>query len=116
MTERLAAEALSQYLDDLNAGKDNLEAFLALCAEHRGELFPLLAFARYLKRLFVPVTPSEEFARNLRSRLVAAPVAPTHQPIVFSRERLLVGAAALGSVAAIMFVLLRGRALGARAA
>lgn len=118
MTDRLAAEVLSQYLDHLNKGHDYAETYLELCADYRADLYPLLAFARRLKTLLVPVAPSEQFARSLHARLIAAPVMPVPEsvPSVVTRERVIVGMAALGSLAAVIVVLLRGRALGAKAA
>ena len=116
MTDRLAAEVLSQYLDHLSQGNDFAETYLELCPDHRAELYPLLAFARHLKALLVPVAPSEQFARALHARLIAAPEAPLPEPTptVVTRERVIVGMAALGSLAALVLVLLRGRVLGAR--
>lgn len=119
MTDRLAAEVLSQYLDHLCAGHDYAETYVELCPDRRAELSSLLAFARRMKALLVPVKPSEQFVRNLHARLIAAPVAPVvvePTSAVVTRERVLVGVAALGSLAALILVLTRGRVLGARAA
>jgi len=99
MDER-AAEVLAVHADILNGVSDGP---LSLTPEEEADLQPLMEVAGRLKRVMVPVEPSTVFVRSLGRELVEA--ARRQQKVTRRLRRgLLIGAAALGSLASVVGV------------
>ena len=62
--------ALADCLDALEKGPERLEAYVRQYPEFREELAPLLQLAADLKRLPEGATPTDDFVRDLKSRLL----------------------------------------------
>jgi hypothetical protein len=112
MKPRVMAELLAQYVDRVIMGRDDTGAYLSLFHNHRRELAPLFAAVKLLRASFVKVEPSPTFVESLGVGLrVAAQKAilereeetrPWTMPA--SRRTVVLGAAALGSLAAILML------------
>ena len=112
MSQRVLAEAVSQYVDQLDV-RD--EEYLSIFGSYRRELEPLLGVIRLLRAILLPVDPSPEFVAALRARLATTPSAELYAEPPSNHGRLLFGAAVASvvSAAAIYFVFARGRARAA---
>ena len=113
MADRKLLEILATHADKLNAGANEEAEYLATLSEHQDTLQLLLAVARKVKDALAPVEPDPAFRENLRLSLLAAahqqlvsrlgstrPRLPVH-PLKISRNEVLIGAAALGSVVSV---------------
>ena len=114
MSQRVLAEAVSQIVDaDENRDKE----YLALVADHRSELQPLLDVIRLLKAVLVPVEPSPAFVAALRARLATIPLEELPSAAPPYPRGLVWGSLAFGSlVSAAAVYLLVARTRAARAA
>ncbi len=131
MSSKMILEALNLQAEQLNAGKPAaLEAVVNAMPAERAELSALMALAARLKRALAPVLPSPAFRARLRdglnlaahhralAQLLAGDSASARAPgagtPTESRRNLpqwswLIGAAALGSAAGLIAVVLRLR-------
>jgi hypothetical protein len=130
MADREWIEILATHADKLNAGTNEEAEYLATLPEHQDTLRPLLSLARKVKDALAPVEPAPAFCENLRLSLLAAThqrsasrlslrAEPTRlsssqaqaegstksqRPVHLfrrHRKRILIGAAALGSVVSV---------------
>lgn len=112
------AELLAQYVDRMLAGRDDTAAYLSLFNSHRRELEPLFAVVKLLRAVLVKTEPSPVFIESLGMglRLAAQQVVleqRREQPIWAlppSRRNVMLGAAALGSLASVAALLMLARA------
>ena len=130
MADREWIEILATHADKLNAGTNEAAEYLATLPEHQDTLQPLLSLARKIKDALTTVEPDAAFCENLRLSLLAAAhqrliyrlslrAKPTRlsssqaqaegstksqRPVHLfrrHRKRILIGAAALGSVVSV---------------
>jgi hypothetical protein len=121
MADREWIEILATHADKLNAGANEAAEYLATLPAHRDTLRPLLALARKVKDALAPVEPAPAFCENLRLSLLAAAhqwsasrlsssqaqaegSTKSQRPVHLfrrHRKRILIGAAALGSVVSV---------------
>ncbi len=126
MNSRVMSELLAQYTDRVTGGRDDTAAYLALFQSHRHELAPLFAVIKLLKSVLTKSEPSPVFVEGLGLGLrVAAEQAimrRARQQRVWafptSRRGVVLGAAALGSLASVaaILVLTRSRAATTKSA
>lgn len=116
MSSNMMTEVLNLQANQLNAGASaSLEAVLNAPPEARAELSALMQLAARMKRWLIPVLPSSAYRARLRDGLqLAAGHQETHRALVETRPRVpqwgwLIGAAALGSAAGIIAMILRRR-------
>ncbi len=115
MSSQTITELLAKHADKLNRQERiNVDDFLAAFPEQRHELAALLDLASRLKRTLRPLKPGREFRMRLRNGLLlAAHHRDTHQLLVSkptgSSWGWLVRAAALGSAAGLIALILRSR-------
>jgi hypothetical protein len=115
MGEKVLTEVLALQANGLNAGEEDLQAYLAMIPGRQGDLESLMTVAARVKKALLPVKPSSAFMRGLRRSLLA--MAGPKQPSASlpARRGLLIGAAALGSalsVAGIIAYVIYARANG----
>jgi hypothetical protein len=113
MTDKLLAEVLTAYTDDLNRGIASREIYLAQETEKQDELQALLYLAERLKRTLVSVQPSAKFVQNLGCQLAAIGHGKTMRVVRDHWREIFVGAAAVGSaisVIGLVAYLVRNRA------
>lgn len=105
MSEGILTEILAAHAEHLAHGEDRDEEYLALFAEYRQELAPLLGIARQVKKALAQVQPSETFRRRLHQELVMAarqrPVVGPRQCRSIWRRPWVIGVAAIGSAVSI---------------
>ena len=120
MSAQMIPEVLNLQADQLNAGKPAaMEALVDATPAERAELAALMNLAARVKRALAPVFPSPAFRARLRDGLtLAAHHQETHRVLNAERDgsrrgawqwSWLIGAAALGSAAGVIAVLLRRR-------
>ena len=120
MSSQMIPEVLNLQADQLNAGKPAaIEALVNATPAERAELAALMNLAARLKRALAPVLPSAAFRARLRDGLtLAAHHQATHRVLIAERDgsrrgawqwSWLIGAAAIGSAAGVIAVLLRRR-------
>lgn len=115
-------EILAAHADELNKSDTmHIEEFLKAYPDQRAELEPLLRVADQLKRTLKPVTPAPTFRARLHDGLMlAAHHQQTHRILIEKRPEpqwnWLLGAAALGSAAGVIAIVLRSRAQSGRPA
>lgn len=116
MSIDLTSEILAMHADQLNRGEPVIsDVFLAPYPEWRQELIPLLDVAARVKRTLKPVSPAPAFRARLHDGLMlAANHQQAHRILVARHEEpqwgWLLGAAALGSAAGLIALVLRARA------
>lgn len=116
MSSRTIAELLAQHADQLNRQeKINVDDFVSAAPESRTELAVLLSVASRIKQTLRPTTPAGEFRARLRNGLLlAAHHRDAHQLLLNKPNGptwgWLLRAAALGSAAGLIAILLRSRA------
>jgi hypothetical protein len=116
------AELLAQYIDRTIAGRDDGEAYLSLFESHSRELAPTFALVKLLRQFFAKGEPSPAFIETLGTGLqLAAQRAARGQtrstrswPIPPSRRKVVLGIAALGSLASIAAVFMLSKSRSAR--
>jgi hypothetical protein len=109
MSQRVLAEAVSQYLE---SGLGHEAEYLSLLGSRRSELEPLLSVIRLLRQVLRPVEPSQAFAAALKARLMTMPVEDLPPATRAHPTKLVVGAVAFGSIvsaAAVYFLFTRAR-------
>ncbi len=115
MSSQTITELLARHADKLNRQeKINADDFLTAMPGQRSELAALLDVASRLKRTLRPHAPAREFRMRLRNGLLlAAHHRDAHQLLVHkptgSSWNWLVRAAALGSAAGVIALILRSR-------
>lgn len=117
MKPRVMAELIAQYVDRILASRDDTAAYLSLFHSHRRELGPLFAVVKLLRAFMVRAEPSPVFVETLGLGLrVAAQQAileRSHEQHVWalpaSRRNVMLGAAALGSLASVAAILVFAR-------
>jgi hypothetical protein len=102
MTDKLLAEVLTAYADDLNKGIANREVYLAQGAEKQNELQALLYLTERLKRTLVPVQPAATFVQNLGRQLAIIGRGKTTRVVRGHWREIFVGAAAVGSAVSVI--------------
>jgi hypothetical protein len=116
------AEILAAHAEQLGTGKVvQTDAFLVAFPEERDELAPLLNVATRVQRTLKPVASASAFRARLRDGLLmAAHHRQTHRVLVERQGEppwgWLLGAAALGSAAGLLAVVLHSRAQEHKAA
>lgn len=65
-------DILARHADDLHAGDERTEVYLAMYPEYRDELLPLFHLARELHQLLGPVGAPNLFRNQLRAALLNA--------------------------------------------
>jgi len=113
MKDKLLAEVLTAYTDDLNKGIASRKVYLAGGAEKRDELQALLYLTERLKRALVPVQPSVTFVQNLGRQLVFIGHGEMTRVVRDHWRGIFFGAAAVGSaisVIGLVAYLVRSRA------
>ena len=114
------AEVVSQYIDQLHAGNDDVADYLSVFATFRSNLEPLLLLSRRVKSALALEKPSPRFKESLKTDLVAAWHRQKRDEAAEAsaqRRNLLIRAAAVGSfvsVAALVAVVARSRSQGGR--
>jgi hypothetical protein len=111
------AELLSQYTDRTLSGRDDTAAYLSLFRSHREELAPLFSVVRLLRGFLVRVEPSPAFVESLGVGLQVAAQQMVHEhaddgpawTLNPSRRHVMLGAAALGSLAWVAAVIVFGK-------
>lgn len=128
MSVNRLAEILAAHAEQLNTGKVvQTDAFLTAFPEARDELASLLNVAARIQRALKPVAPASAFRARLRDGLLMAAHhrgglghRQTHRVLVERQSEpqwgWLLGAAALGSAAGLLAVVLHSRAQEHKAA
>lgn len=98
MTDRVLAEVLMAYADDLQKGAVNREIYLRQVPGRRDELEALLRLTERIKWALVPVRPSLTFVKSLARQLAMADNGKTVRTARGYRRGIFIGAAAVGSV------------------
>ena len=117
MKPRVMAELIAQYIDRILTGRDDTAAYLSLFHSHRRELGPLFAVVKLLRTVMVKAEPSPVFVEGLGLGLrVAAQQAILERSLEervwalpASRRTVVLGAAALGSLASVAAILVLAR-------
>ena len=113
MKDKLLAEVLTAYTDDLNKGIASRKVYLTGGAEKQDELQALLYLTERLKRALVPVQPSVTFVQNLGRQLVSIGHGKMTRVVRDHWREIFFGAAAVGSaisVIGLVAYLVRSRA------
>ncbi len=116
MSIDLTSEILAMHADQLNTGEPvTTDAFLAPFPDRREELVPLLEVAARVKRTLKPVKPAAAFRSRLHDGLImVASHQQAHRILIARHDEpqwgWLLGAAAIGSAAGIIALVLRARA------
>ncbi len=116
MSIDLTSEILAIHADQLNKGEPvATEVFLAPFPDRRDELAPLLDVAARVKRTLKPVKPATAFRSRLHDGLImAASHQQAHRILIARHDEpqwgWLLGAAAIGSAAGLIALVLRARA------
>ncbi len=116
MSIDLTSEILAIHADELNKGEPvATDAFLAQFPDRREELAPLLEVAARVKRALKPVRPEPAFRSRLHDGLImVASHQQAHRILIARHDEpqwgWLLGAAAIGSAAGIIALVLRARA------
>ncbi|MGE5265717.1 MAG: hypothetical protein ACM3S0_20250 [Acidobacteriota bacterium] len=109
-------EILSAHADELNSGKQiHKETFLALFPGEPRELESLLDVAARVKRVLKPVKPEPAFRARLHNGLLLAAHHQRARRVLVEKQGepqwgWLLGAAAIGSAAGLIAVVMRSRA------
>jgi hypothetical protein len=111
MSQRVMAEAVSQYLE-ADAGRE--EDYLAVLGTHGVELASLIGVINLLRATLIPVSPSSEFVAALGARLASIPIEDIPAGSGDFPTRLALGAVAIGSLISAAYVVYT-RARAARA-
>ena len=117
MKPRVMAELITQYIDRILAGRDDTAAYLSLFQSHRRELAPLFQVVRLLRTVLVKAEPSPVFVESLGLglRLAAQQAVLEHGheqrawALPASRRNVVLGAAALGSLASVAAIVVLAR-------
>ncbi|MCL4490227.1 MAG: hypothetical protein M1570_19160 [Chloroflexi bacterium] len=115
MSIDLVTEILAAHADELIKGQEvSVAKFLEAYPDRRAELTPLLDLASQLKQTLKPVAPSSSFRVRLHDGLMmAAHHQETHRILVERRAEpqwgWLIGAAAIGSAAGVIALVMRSR-------
>lgn len=115
MSIDLTSEILALHADQLNEGEPvATDVFLARFPDRRDELAPLLDVALLVKRTLKPVKPTPAFRSRLHDGLImAAGHQQAHRILIARHDEpqwgWLLGAAAIGSAAGIIALVLRAR-------
>ena len=105
MEDKMLAEILSAHANLLKREQGKGSDYLAMFPDYQDELRPLLETAERVKNVLRPVEPSPEFCQSLYDDLLAA----AHRRLEEGapelakspRKRILIGAAAVGSVVSL---------------
>ena len=101
MSQRVMAEAVSQYLES-DPGRE--EDYLAVLGSHGTELASLIGIINLLRATLVPVNPSPEFIAALGARLASIPIEELPAASGDFPTRLALGAVAVGSIISAAYV------------
>jgi hypothetical protein len=108
MSQRVMAEAVSQYLET-DSGRE--EDYLAVLGSHGAELASLIGVINLLRATLIPVSPSPDFVATLGARLASIPIEDIPGATGDFPTRLAIGAVAVGSlISAACVVYIRARA------
>lgn len=114
MTDKVLAEVLMAYADDLNnKGMVERETYLSQVPDQRDELEALLRLTERIKQALVPVRPLPTFVKNLTRQWATADRGKTARTARGHRREIFIGAAAVGSalsVIGLVTYLIRSRA------
>jgi len=101
MEEKMLREILALQANDLNAGEDDPQTYLAMVSGQQDELESLMTVAARVKQALLPVEPSSAFVRSLRRSLLAMTGRKRSGASLLAKRGLLIGAAALGSALSV---------------
>ena len=100
MADKVLAEVLVAYADDLNKGVAERGAYLKQVPGQRDELEALLHLTEQLKRALVPIRPSLKFVNNLAQQLAVG--SDMESSVRSHRRGIFIGAAAVGSALSVI--------------
>lgn len=105
MEDKVLIEILAAHADQLRDGLAKTSDYLAMFPDYREKLKPLLEIAEKVKHVLEPVEPAPAFCQSLHEGLIAAGrwKLAEGMPQLARRhvKRILIGAAALGSVVSV---------------